>query len=322
MPSGGCATVERSCKASNLMPDNKMHINSRFAVGILAAAVVLVTPACDLGARDSGATPIAQVGQRQILLRDFEAMLLATTAGDAPDLVRSRLLDQYLERQILLEEARDRGIRVEDADLQRAMARDGRSAADTGYLEKLRTALMVEGLLRSVLAQAAQITTAEEERFFEAHPEMFHRPKSLVLRQILLEDGQSAAALRGQLLAEPGRFVEAARQYSSSPDGGSPRAYALEDLPHEVSLALSSLKPGEISPVVEVPPGFLIFLLEERREPRSLSLDEARPAIQARLLESRGTGVRTQLLAELRRKLDVKLYEDNLPFRYIEENPA
>ncbi len=304
------------------MPDNKMHINNRFGAGILAAVVVLVAPSCGPEVPDRSAAPIAQVGEREILLRDFEAMLLATTAGNVPDLVRSRLLDQYLEREILLEEARDRGIRVEDADLHRAMARDGRSAEDTGYVEKLRTALMVEALLRSVLAQSAEITAAEEERFFEAHPEMFHRQKSLVLRQILLDDGKSAAALRGQLLAEPGGFVEAARRHSSSPDGGSPRAYALEDLPREVALALRSMKPGEISPVVEIPPGFLIFLLEERRPQRSISLDEARPAIQARLLESRGTGVRTQLLAELRRKLDVKLYEDNLPFRSIEENPA
>ena len=300
------------------MPDNKMHINSRFAVGILVTAVVLVAPSCD----HRSAAPIAQVGEREILLRDFEAMLLATTAGNVPDLVRSRLLDQYLEREILLQEARDRGIRVEDADLHRAMARDGRSAEDTGYLEKLRAALMVEALLRSVLAQSAEITAAEEERFFQAHPEMFHQPESLVLRQILLDDGKSAAALRGQLVAEPGRFVEAAQRHSNSPDGGSPRAYALEDLPREVVVALRIVKPGEISPVVEVPPGFLIFLLEERREQRSISLDEARPAIQARLLESRGTGVRIQLLAELRRKLDVKLYEDNLPFRYIEEEPA
>ncbi len=300
------------------MSDNKMHINSRFGVGILVTAVLLVAPSCD----HRSAAPIAQVGEREILLRDFEAMLLATTAGNAPDLVRSRLLDQYLEREILLQEARDRGIRVEDADLHRAMARDGRSAEDTGYLEKLRAALMVEALLRSVLAQSAEITAAEEERFFQAHPEMFHQPESLVLRQILLDDGQSAAALHGELLAEPGRFVEAAQQHSNSPDGGSPRAYALEDLPREVTVALRTVKPGEISPVVEVQPGFLIFLLEERREQRSISLDEARPAIQARLLESRGTGVRTELLAELRRKLDVKLYEDNLPFRYIEEEPA
>ncbi len=304
------------------MPDNKMHINNRFGAGILAAVVVLLAPSCGPEAPDRSAAPIAQVGEREILLRDFEAMLLATTTGNAPDRVRSRLLDQYLEREILLQEARDRGIRVEDVDLYRAMVRDGRSAEDTGYLEKLRGALMVEALLRSVLSQSAEITVAEEKRFFEAHPEMFQRPESLVLRQILLDDRETAAVLRGQLLEEPGRFMQVARRHSNSPDRGRPRTYALQDLPREVSVALRSVKPGEISPVVEVPPVFLIFLLEEHREQRSISLDEARPAIQARLLESRGTGVRTQLLAELRRKLDVKLYEDNLPFRYIEETPA
>lgn len=322
MVPSACATVNKSCKTSNLMPYNKMHIDSRFGAGLLAAAMAFLAPSCGPGARDGEATPIAQVGEREILLRDFEAMLLAHTSGDAPDLVRSRLLDQYLEREILLQEARARGIQVEDAELQRAMARDGRSADESGYREKVRTALLVEALLRTVVAPSLPITAAEEERYFEDHPEMFQRPKSLVLRQILLDDGRSAAVLRAQLVQEPGRFVELARRHSGSPDGGSPRAYALTDLPREVSLALREVKTGEISPVVEMPPAFLIFLLEERREQRNIPLDEARRTIRARLRESRGTGARTQLLAELRHKLNVKLYVDNLPFRYIKEDPA
>jgi len=294
----------------------------RINILILALLAVLAAPACGLGSRDGSAAPIAQVGRHKVLLGDFEAMLLATTAGNAPDLVRSRLLDQYLDREILQQEARRRRIQVEELDLDRAMARDGRSTDDAAFREKLREALMVESLLRAVLEESSKITAADEERFFEEHPELFHQPESLVLRQILMDDEKSAQALRNQLIEKPEGFVEAARRHSSSADGGSLRVYALDALPREVSLALHSVEPGEISPVVKMPPGFLIFLLEERREQRSISLDEARPAIQARLRESRGTGVRTELLAELRRKLDVRLYEENLPFRYIEESPA
>jgi parvulin-like peptidyl-prolyl isomerase len=289
--------------------------------------VVLMAPVVSCGPvrEDAGAVPIAQVGGREILLRDFEPMLRATATGslrDLSDAVGSRLLDQYLEQQVLLEEARRRGIEVEDADLDHAMAREGGLDGDRDYREKMRTSLTVNKLLRTVLAESAAVTPEEEERFFQENPQMFHRPAVLVLRQILLDDRESAALLRVQLAQEPERFADAARQHSRAPDRGSPRSYVLDDLPREALAALRDLKAGKVSPVVEISPGFVIFLLVEKRKQRNVTLEEARPRIQARLQESRGETALTRLLADLRRKLDVKLYEENLPFRYIQEEPA
>jgi parvulin-like peptidyl-prolyl isomerase len=316
---------------SKSMYDNKMQRNhssqpgsfrtlvSGLGVGIVLVGV-LAAPACGLLARE-GSAAIARIAGRDIPLSDFETMLRATTAGEVPDALRSRLLDQYLEQQILLQEARNRRIEVSDTELDQAMARDGRAGGDDDEREKLRRALMVDRLLREVTS-STEITPDDEERFFREHAELFHQPELLILRQILLNDAELAAGLREQLVGDPEVFMDVAHEHSRSADQGLPRSYARDELPWEVVVALHELEPGEVSAVVEVPPAFLIFRLEERRAERRLSLDEARPGIRARLQESRSSDARRDLVGELRLKLRVRLFADNLPFEYVQEEPA
>ena len=246
------------------------------------------------------------------------------SSPELSDPAKSRLLDQYLERRVLLAEADARGIEVTDEELKRALARSlppGRRDRP-GDAERMRASLRVEKLLREVVSRSMQVSPEEEKRFFEEHQEAFRSPTVLVLRQILLDDRARADALREELAGTSGRFADAARQESLSPDRGELRPYSSEDLPREVVLALENVKPGQVSPVVELPPHFVFFLVEEIRAARSLPLEEARPRIRARLREAHGNGVVVSLLTDLKEKLGVKLYEENLPFQYVREDPA
>ena len=86
--------------------------------------------------------------------------------------------------------------------------------------------------------------------------------------------------------------------------------------------ALADLKPGEISPVIELTPDYLIFQVVSLQEERSVPLEEARPEIQAKLLEERSDGAVASLLTQLKEKWELRLYETNLSFRYVREDPA
>jgi peptidyl-prolyl cis-trans isomerase C len=181
---------------------------------------------------------------------------------------------------------------------------------------------MVERLLQQALASVSEVTAEDEELFFQQHPELFQQPERVILRQILLEDRDVATSLQGELARDPKRFEEVARQKSRSADRGLARSHAMGELPREVVVALHELEPGDVSRVVEMPPAFLLFLLEDRRPEHVLSLEEARPGIRARLRESREAEARRRLLAELRLKMGVRLFAENLPFEYVQEEPA
>jgi parvulin-like peptidyl-prolyl isomerase len=289
-------------------------------VGLLPALA-----GCGDGGRGSGAATIARVAGRDVLLREFEPVLggaLVGSSGSLTDEVKSRLLDQFLETRVLLEEAQRRGIEVSDAELERALRWERTGADDLEHRGRVLNSLLVEKLLRVIVAESVEISPEDEERYFREHPDEFHRPAVMVVRQILLEDPGEAEATRRELEAAPEGFEEAARQRSRSPDRGHPRSYAVEELPRQAEGVLRTLKPREISPVVEMPPYYVIFRLDEVREERSIPLQEARPRIRARLQEERGAGALSRVLAELKTRMDVELFQENLPFRYVQEDPA
>ncbi len=301
--------------------------NDRRIVWIEALLLTAAAGTIGCGAQgpDPGAVEIARVDGRPILLREFEPMLRANAAGSAEelsDVVKSRLLDQFLERQVLLAEARKRGIEVADQELDESLARDGQAGASDRVRDQQRVALMVDKLVRRIVEESAEITPENEKRYYEEHLELFHQTTVLVLRQILLDDPQRAAEARAELVEMPERFAEMAQRISLSPDQGVPRAYPVDELPREAVALLRDLEPGAVSSVVEMPPSYLIFRLEERRPERRVPLEEARAAIRARLQESQGNSLLARLLMDLKTRMGVQMYKGELPFRYIQEEPA
>jgi parvulin-like peptidyl-prolyl isomerase len=267
--------------------------------------------------------PIAEIAGRPISLEEFQPVLDqgARTGGAVSDEVKSRLLDQFLEERVLLEEARRRGVVVADADVDRALA--GIDApSEPGRREDARAALTVQRLLATILEETAPVTPEEEEAYYREHADAFQQPARLVVRQMLLEDEAAAAAAHAEVAADPSRFEEVAAARSASPDQGRSLEYRVDAIPSEITAILEGLGPGQISPVIEASGRYWIFRIEEVRVERSLDLEEARAEIRARLREQKGQGAMVELLAELKGRLGVKLHRENLPFRYVGAEPA
>jgi len=294
--------------------------------GLALLAVAAALPAGCSG-EEPVAAPIAEIAGRPILMAQFEPVLaqgLKGAGGAVSDVVKSRLLDQFLDEQVLLEAARRRGIVASDKEVEHALAGvvDSGETMDERFREELRTTLTVEKLARVVVEEASAVTSEEEEAYFTSHPEEFNRPAVVLVRQILLDDAAQAAEIHASLTEDPSRFVALAEERSISPDQGRRLAYTLDAIPQEAAEVVAALKTGELSPVIERPPHFLIFLMEGGRPSKSLSLKEARLQIRARILERRGSGAMARLLADLRSSLGLRVHQENLPFDYVEEEPA
>ena len=274
------------------------------------------------GAPGDESAPIAELDGRTISLAEFQPVLERHASdGVSSDAVKSRLLDQFLDDQVLLQEAIRRGIQVDDQEVERMVAGSGREAA-TGYRDEVRATLRVQRLLRLILAEASSITSQEEEEYYQQHAEQFHASARVAVRQILLDDAAVAAEVHGMVIQEPERFAKIAAERSTSPDRGGSLTYAFDALPTEISAVLEGMKEGTISPVIETKGRHWIFLVEAVHEERNLTLDEARPEIRNRLREEKGNGAMAQLLVSLKGKLGLQVHEENLPFRYVEEEPA
>lgn len=247
---------------------------------------------------------VAKIGVTPVHYADFESYL-ARAVGDgggsvlASD-VLSGLFDQFLDEELLVRLAADRGL----------VRGGGPGPGERGRRQA------VEKLLETSLAAAPP--QAEVAAYYRAHRQEFARPERVRLRQILTEDRASAErALKA--VAAGSDFGEVARQMSRDPSasaGGDQGELARSDLPPAFAEVIFALQPGEVSRVVPADYGFHVFQVTARLPAEVVPLEQARPEIVERLRRQRADRRLHELVAEARKRYDVTLFRRNLPFNY------
>jgi len=147
-------------------------------------------------------------------------------------------------------------------------------------------------------------------------PEAARFPRSVVLRQILIDDKSLAERLGAQLAKEPARFEALARENSVAPDKGQARMYTEEQLPVELREALFQLEPGRVSAVLENSGRYLIFQLVRKMEPMDADLSEVKHRLQLELFRKKGEQALERYIADLKNDTEVHVNRAVLPFEY------
>ena len=183
-------------------------------------------------------------------------------------------------------------------------------ARKDGFEKKPETREFVSYLIDQYLAQeylskvvVANVTSTDEEmkKYYAEHGKDFLIPEAVKVRHIFISAPKdSAAELKDKARAktedllrqirENEDFGKIAREYSEDSDSaakGGDLGYitAGKTNSQEFENVAFALKPGEVSNIVETPFGFHIIRVDERREKRTASFDEAKEYIQAQLKE-------------------------------------
>lgn len=315
---------------------------------ILACALI---PSCS-GRRDdagAGASPspqpgraqamldaqvIAAVGGEPISMQAFERYL-ADNSGDGEEeeaeqtnAIRSRLLDQMIEEQLVQRQAKDLGVTVSEAEIDDYLVQIGVSEGEAevsggegkeAFREKVRQGLVLQKVKDRAVLSKVEVTPGEVEDYLKKQPEAAREPRSVVLRQILIDDKSLADRLAAQLARDPARFEVLARENSVAPDKGQARSYAEEQLPVELREALFRLEPGQASPVMENAGSYLIFQLVRKTEPRDADLTEVKRRIQLELFRKKGEQALERYIADLKKDTEIHVNRAVLPFEYAGE---
>lgn len=315
---------------------------------ILACALI---PACS-GRRDdagAGAPPSPQPGRAQAMLdaqvvaavggepipmQAFERYL-ADNSGDGEEeeaeqtnAIRSRLLDQMIEEQLVLRQAKGLGVTVSEAEIDDYLVQIGVSEGGAevaggegkeAFRDKVRQGLVLQKVKDRAVLSKVEVTPGEVEDYLKKQPETARVPRSVVLRQILIDDKSLADRLAAQLARDPARFEVLARENSVAPDKGQARSYAEEQLPVELREALFQLDPGQASPVMENAGSYLIFQLVRKMEPRDADLTEVKRRIQLELFRKKGEQALERYIADLKKDTEIHVNRAVLPFEYAGE---
>jgi len=214
--------------------------------------------------------------------------------ADLPSEVLSKILDRFLEEELLIRLAEERGVASAENPRRR----------------------VVERLL---LSEPDPVPTTEEvERYYRDHLDDYRRPERVRLRQILVEDREAVDRALDELRAGQD-FADVARRHSrdsSGDNGGVQGELAREDLPPMFAGVIFALEPGEVSQAVEAEYGFHVFQVLERLPAEVLPFDAVVGEIRRHLQEHATDEKLDRLVEEARDRYAVEVHIRNLPFDY------
>jgi len=196
--------------------------------------------------------------------------------------LKAALVEELIERMLILREANRRGLEVSDQDVQEFLQGVKDAGEDLkGHVKEL---LLRAKLFESMAAEVPPPSEEELKAYYEEHKEEFRLPERVKVRQIVLASLQEAKEVRNRL-KRGASFTELARRRSIAPEapqGGYLGFVSREEVPEEFEVVFK-LKVGRISPIVKSPYGYHIFLVEERRAGRTLKYEEVKGEMEARL---------------------------------------
>lgn len=243
-------------------------------------------------------------------------------------------LEERLKRQLILHEFKAGGYNIPEPILESAVQeeidrRGGRERlmktlqARGMTFEKFRQQArenIILGALRSKnIAQEIIISPHKIERYYLANKDNYKVDEEVKLRRIMLNSPSPAEAASARQLAEEIRakikagaaFSEMATIYSQSPDrrdGGLWGWVEKSVLNEKLAEAAFSLKPGEITEVLEVGNAVFLLLVEDRRTAHNKALSEVRDEIEATLLREERDRLEKQWIERLKKKTFVRYF--------------
>ncbi len=282
-----------------------MQITLRFRLILLAAvaAAVGALPAAVQAQRPVPVDRVVAVVNDEVVtlleLRERVQRVVGQLNRQGVQLPPDEVLErQLLERLILeraqIQHARDTGLRIDEATLERAVARIAetndldeaqlRAALESDgiswnrFREEIRTEILIARLREREVEGGIVVTEAEVDNFLESNPDAFSGAEVLLAHILLrVPDGASEAEVR-QLMAKAEAlrerhaagedFAQLAANYSEAPDaveGGLIGWRSKERLPALFADALRGLQPGQVSQVMRSGAGLHIVMFAASR---------------------------------------------------------
>jgi foldase protein PrsA len=268
-----------------------------------AAAVV----ACDNRGGVSG-DAVASVDGVAIEQRSFDRWLAITakTNGTSRADVRDQVLSQLVNSAWIEAEAKDRGVSVDDAAVQRDFERQkqlsfpheseferylessGQTTLD--ILERVRLDLLMSRIRDQVAGGEETVTEQQIADYYKTNRGSFRQREKRDLRIVVAPTRAKAAAARAALdRGVPWGTV--ARRHSvdraSRSDGGRLHGMTRAEQDRRLGDAVFEARPGALSGPVKARDGYYVLEVTRIIRPRQQSLEKARPAIRRLLVSER-----------------------------------
>jgi parvulin-like peptidyl-prolyl isomerase len=266
----------------------------------------------------------------QALARDLrEARAGAGEGEGSGDVLRRRVLDELVDRALLLQEARARSIVVGQDQVERSFLRIRAEYPGTHFDDllaqerlsqtelkaRLKEQLAIERLFEDEVFPRVTVVDAEVERWYADHAAEFQEPERARVWQIVVATRDEAQQLRDKLRRNPQTFAEVARKSSIAPEGknGGDLGYIGRGAGFpEVFDVCFTMPLNVVSEVTPSPYGFHIFKVTDRKGAQRRTLEQAKGEIREKLTREKRARAQEEFLRSLHGRAKIQVDEKAL----------
>ncbi len=276
-------------------------------------------------------SPVIATLNARVIHRDEFEQFLASKIGDigtadVSELIRSQMLDEYLKRRLVLDEAERMGLNVTSTEIEQSAQDNSQmksSAASAATREEMARDLLVEKYYRQIAQRDVRIAPEEVQQYIEKNQSRLTDRPGFLVREIRVQSREEADRLHREVTDGRRDFASVARLHSDAPNAernGLTR-YDEGQLPDLLEKAVQQLRPGDVSPVIESNYGFHMFKLEQRIKPhapeeRRSQLDDRRAQLTEELIARRNQQAVDKAIEQLTSEAKIQITESALGFPY------
>jgi peptidyl-prolyl cis-trans isomerase C len=270
-------------------------------------------------------------------LQSLEAQAGAPVPAERRDAVYREVLEQLVAFRLLSQEFQAKKLTVPDAEVNSRVAEIRKQfATEAEYTSALsqrqmtpdrlatdiREQIAAMKLVETEVAPTVSVGDNEVKEFYEKNPDRFKQPEAVQTSHILIRVPEKATdAVRKKVRADAERvraaafrgedFAALAKQHSqdqgSAVRGGDLGFVTRGQTVPAFEEAAFSMKPGQISQVVETTFGFHVLKVGEHREARTVPLDEVRTQVVEFLKQQQMQEKTTGYIEKLKAKGKVEI---------------
>ena len=330
MQATGRDSYNASGSSSMLAPANQQKRLKMSITRYLPALCVLAVMVAACRAGGDRSPVIASINGREIHRSEFDQFLALKvgefTSADPSDSLKSQMLDEFIRRRIVLDEAARAGLTISEAEISQAAHDNPQMKATTigsGAREEMARDLLIEKCYQQVLLKDQTVPPEEIQQYIEKNQSRLTERGGFVVREIRVQSRDEAERLRREVTEGKRDFAAVARLHSDAPNaerGGMTR-YDDGQLPDVLEKAIRPLRPGDVSQIVESGYGFHIFKLERRIQShpideRRSKLDDRRQMLAEEVVARKNQQTIDSAVDRLVSSASIKIIDSGLGFTY------
>ena len=280
-----------------------------------------------------------ELEQKIQLMRSRYANMGMPIQGEQLARLRESILNNLIEKQLLIEESKAQGINVDESEIQKQLDElkgqfESQEAfekkiASSGYSEdelktEMRENLLIRNLIEQKIESGISVSDKQARKYYQENQEEYKVPEQVRARHILIQTepdaGETQKAEAKDKIQEVEKklqsgqdFSELAKQYSdcqSSEKGGDLGYFGRGQMVESFDEAAFALEPGEVSDIVESRFGYHLIKSEDKKPAETKSFDEVKESVREKLRQEKIMQDLEPYIESLKRKYPV---EKNLP---------